>query len=105
MADTWIAVLASLGGLSFIGTLITAVASRRKVSADAVQVLSQTAAELVNPLRIELGHARVEIAGLRQGMTELGRHLDRVEEVLRHHQIPVPDRPPIRWPAANGRIG
>lgn len=107
--NTVVTVLAALGGLSFVGTAINAYAQRRavraqekKTGADATAVLTETATELLVPLREELRMARRDNADLRRDLAdtraELGAlrtHLVIVEDLLRQKKIPVPE---FAWP-------
>lgn len=86
---------AALGGLSFLGTIIGALAVWRKskaeankAGADAASVLTDSALSIVEDLRVELRSARAEIGALR-------RHLSVVERLLREQGIPAPE---FDWP-------
>lgn len=83
------------GALSFLGTIIGALAMWRKskaeaakTGADAASVLTGSALSIVEDLRGELRSARAEIGALR-------RHLSAVERLLREQGIPTPD---LDWP-------
>lgn len=79
---------AVLGGLSFVGGIITAVALWRKTKADAASVLTDSALSIVTDLR-------GEIAVTRQEMRALRSHISRLEVLLRQHGVPIPD---FDWP-------
>ena len=90
-----VTVLSLLGGCSFVGTGIVALANRKKVrgeaakaGADAAAVLTESALSIVDDLRGELVSARAEIRALR-------RHLGVVERLIREQGLPVPD---LDWP-------
>lgn len=106
-------VLGALGALSFIGTLIAAIAQRRKVAAeagktgaDAAAVATESAIDaavvLMRELRVELAAARQEgdalrreLAGARAELDALRGHLRHVEEMVRERGVDVP---PFHWP-------
>ena len=107
--NAWVAILAALGPASLLGTLLNTYLQRRKLraeegktDADAAQVLSRTAADLVEPLRRELQATRKELSDTRDEISAMRTHLTAVEGMLRQNGIPVP---PFRWPTyptANG---
>lgn len=114
--NVWVTVLAALGPASLVGTLVNAYVQRRKLRAettktgiDAVAVLTETATELIAPLRQELALTRDDLSQTRQRLTETQReisalrtHLGVVEGLLRANGIPVPE---FVWPHSNGKRG
>ena len=95
MWEALISAGAALGGLGFIGTVITAIAMRRKVraeadktGADAASVLTGSAMSLVEEVRADLLETQHELRALR-------RHVGVLEGLLRVNGIPVPD---FAWP-------
>jgi hypothetical protein len=110
----WVDVLASLGGVSFIGMIVNAFVQRRKIKAesgkigaDAAAVLTESATKFADEvreaaredtavLRRELQDTRSEIAALR-------RHLAVVEGMLRRYLPPDVAVPDFVWPLPNGR--
>lgn len=113
--NTLVAILAGLGGLSFVGTAINAYAQRRKIKAeehktgvDATAILTETATELLVPLRAELRETRKEFADTRAELVEtraevsaLRGQLTVVEGLLRTNGIPIPE---FVWPPVVGRL-
>jgi hypothetical protein len=112
--NTFVAVMAALGPASLIGTVVNAWLQRRKIraeagktGADAAAVLTETATELLNPLRAELDRTGRRLAetndrleSTEREMSALRRHLIVVEDLLRRNGIPVPE---FVWPpSANG---
>lgn len=106
--NTVVSVLAVGIPASIVVTLITTFAQRalvrsqeKKTGADAAAVLTETATELLAPLRRELKSTNEELAETRREMTALRRHLGVVEGLLNRAGIPVPE---FVWPpAGNGR--
>lgn len=99
--NVWLAVGATIGGLSWIPVLIRVLVSRPKSKADAAAVLAETATELLEPLRAELREARIELGDTRAEMRALREHLTGMEDLLRRNGIPTP---PFMWPpAGNGK--
>lgn len=98
--------MASLGGLSFIGTTIQTLAQRRKVKAeaaktgvDAAAVLTDSALAVLTAVRDEAEGLRTELSQTRAELSALRRHLGRVEAMLRERGLPVPE---FIWPPHNG---
>lgn len=94
---------AALGGLSFLGGIITALAMWRKSGADAASVLTDRALKAATSsienlekraetLSVQLDRATDELRALRT-------HLGVLEQLLRQHAIPAPD---FVWPRRNG---
>lgn len=90
-----IRVLSVLGGLGFVGAIITALSLRSKVraeaektGADAASVLTGSAMSLVEAVQADLKETQQELRALR-------RHLGVVEGLLRVNGIPVPE---FAWP-------
>lgn len=97
--SVFVQIMASLGGLAFVGGIITALAVWRKSRAeakktdvDAVQVLTGTALTMVEDMRKELAAARTEMQALRT-------HMGRLETALRTAGMAVPE---FHWPQRNG---
>ncbi len=93
---TWILqVAAALGGLTFFGGIITALAvwrksksEAKKTDIDAASVLTDSALKIVKDLRTELRETRTEMHALRE-------HMGTLEDLLRQRGVPVPQ---FRWP-------
>lgn len=113
--NTWVTVLAALSPISLLTALVVAATTRRKIQAeatkygaDAAAVLTETATELLEPLRSELtrtGRRLTEtndqLEKTQREMSALRRHLAVVEDLLRRNGIPVPA---FVWPPpGNGR--
>lgn len=107
MWETVIRALSVVGGIGFVGTIVTALAMRRKVradatkaGADAAKVLGDTAASLVTEVRADMAELRsehrTEINEMHGEILALRRHVGVLEGLLRRHGIPVPEfaRPP-----------
>lgn len=93
---------AVLGSLTFVGTVITALAMWRKskseakkTDVDAVQVLTGTALTMVEDMRAELAAARQEMKALRT-------HMGRLETLLRAAGMSVPE---YDWPPHRNGVG
>lgn len=93
---------AVLGSLTFLGTLITALAmwrksksEEKKTDADVVQVLTGTALTMVEDMRKELAAARTEMQALRS-------HMGRLETLLRTAGLSVPE---FDWPQRRNGVG
>ena len=99
---TLIEVGALLGGLTFIGSIITALALWKKNGADAASVLTDralkaatNAIENLEQQAETLGKQLKETTGELQAMR---RHLGVLETLLREHSIPAPS---FDWPPAH----
>ncbi len=108
-SSTVVAVLAALGGLSFIGTAIQVFANRRKLSADAVSVIQQAASGIVADVRIDRARLEAKLEQTEQKLDAMHRHLDFVIDLFRQH-APGVAVPPFRWPPlperqSNGHTG
>jgi DNA repair ATPase RecN len=106
-------VCAGLGGLTFLGTIIGALAVWRKskaeagkTGADAIQVLTDnalkaatTAIENVEKQAEKLGRqleqTQDELAKTREELVAVRQHMGVLDELLRQHQIPAPK---LVWP-------
>ncbi len=103
-------ICAALGGLTFLGGIITALAMWRKskaeakkFGADAPQVLTDTALKPASVVMAELKEQakelKVELAKTRAELQAVREHMDVLEDLLRLNQIPAPK---FVWPAPNG---
>jgi hypothetical protein len=72
-----ISLIGALGGLSGLGVGVGVLTQRRKLKADAADVLTDTALTLVAPLRAELDNVRGEMAAARREATALTETLRR----------------------------
>lgn len=95
-AETTIALVTALGGGLGIGTLISAIISRRKITSeakkinvDAVQVLSDTAVKLLLPMREQLAIFGVQLAESQSEVTTLNTRLRNTSRELEDAQVKV----------------
>ncbi len=109
-------ILASLGGVSFLGMVANAIVQRRKIraesgkiGADAAAVLTESATRFADEVREaareDTAALRKELADTRSEMAALRRHITVLEAMLRRSlppDVPVPD---FVWPPPlpNGR--
>lgn len=109
---TWLLQIgAALGGLSFIGGIITALAMWRKNGADAAAVLTDRALraaetaitkveQQAEKLGTQLEKTQGELEKTRDELQALRRHMGVLEDLLRAQAIPVPQ---FNWvPRRNG---
>lgn len=110
---TWLLQLgASLGGLSFLAGLITALslwrkskAEAAKTGADATSVLTDTALKAatrsIESLEKHAEKLSEQLDRTTDELRALRAHMDVVEQLLRQHQIPAPE---FVWPRRNGVV-
>lgn len=103
----WLQIGAALGGLTFIGGIITALALWRKNGADAASVLTDRALKAATTA-IEMVEQRAEQRAEKLGrqleetqdeLRAVRRHMGVLETLLRQNQIPAPE---FVWPLRNG---
>lgn len=111
-------ICAGLGGLTFLGTVITALALWRKskaeankTGADAIQVLTDNALKAASTaidkvekqaekLGQQLERTQGELAKTQNELQAVRRHMGVLEDLLREHRIPAPK---LVWPShSNG---
>lgn len=102
----WLQIGAALGGLTFIGGIITALALWRKNGADAASVLTDRAlkaaeAAITNvekqadKLGRQLEKTQGELEKTRDELRAVRVHMDVLEGLLRERGVPVPQ---LVWP-------
>lgn len=107
---SFLQVCAGLGGLTFIGTIITAIAmlirskaGATKTGADTIQVLTDNALKAASTaianLEKQLGQTVDELAKTRSELQGVRQHMDVLEQLLRQHQIQAPQ---FVWPMSKG---
>ena len=92
--------VAALGvaGTVFIGIITNYVAIRQskgKLSVDERATLSTTMIALVNELQEERKEANARLRVVEVKLNDLIEHVDKLEDLLRKHNVPAPARP--RW--------
>lgn len=97
---------AALGGLSFLGGIITALAMWRKSGADAASVLTDRAlkanATAMENLGQQLEQTQEALEETKGELQAMRRHLRVVEQLLRRHDIPAPE---FEWPLRRNEVG
>lgn len=107
-------ICAALGGLTFLGGIITALAMWRKAKAEAgktgadtIQVLTdnalKAASSAIENLSKQLEQTQEALTETRDELQAVRRHMGVLEQVLRQHQILAPE---FVWPSRrNGTTG
>lgn len=68
--DVVVAVLGTLGVGSVLGAVVAAIASRKKLGADATKIITEAAAGVVTDLRAELGRSEAKMERMRLAFVE-----------------------------------
>lgn len=90
-----IQVLSVIGGLGVPAAVVTALAMRRKVRAEAGKTGADAADVLTGSAMSYVTEVRADMAELQQEMRALRRHVGVLEGLLRVNGIPVPE---FAWP-------
>lgn len=77
------AIVGAIGGLAGVTGFATVLAQKRKLKADAADVLTDTALQLIEPLRKELAGARAEAEGARDQTKALYDEVGELRESVR----------------------
>lgn len=77
-----LAVITAVGGVSGIGAFITVLLQRKKIRADAADVITDTALTLVEPLQKRVTSLEVEAEEMRRKYRRLSDKFDAVLRVL-----------------------
>lgn len=104
--QTIVTILATALPATLLAAIANTLMQRRKIKAEAIKygadaaaVFTETATELVAPLRKELSETRAELADARAEMAAMRTHLVLFEGLLREHEIPAPK---FVWPPNGG---
>lgn len=118
--SSFLQICAGLGGLTFIGTIITAIAmlirskaGATKTGADTIQVLTDNALKAASTaignvekqaekLGRQLEETQGELAKTRDELQAVRRHMGVLEQLLREHKIPAPE---FVWPIGRNGVG
>lgn len=82
-AQVLISALGVVGGLGGIGAVAGVLSQRRKLKADAAGVLTDTALELVEPLRVRIRELESEAASSRRATATVNGELDQMRRSAR----------------------